>query len=61
MDGYSHHDHKKRDLQVSKGDSWSMQREWEESKMEARGVDKENTIVKNVICVHVYLVHVICE
>jgi hypothetical protein len=43
VDGYSHHNHKKRDLQVSKGDGWSMQRdggpmqrEWERSKMEAR-------------------------
>ncbi len=46
MDGYSHHDHKKRDLQISKGDSCFMQRGMGKPKMEARGVDKENTIVK---------------
>ncbi len=37
MDGYSHHQQKKQDLQVSKRKGWFMQREQEKAKTEARG------------------------
>jgi hypothetical protein len=37
VDGYSHHEQKKQDLQVSKREGWFMQGEQDKAETEARG------------------------
>jgi hypothetical protein len=54
VDGYSHHDHQKRDLQVSKkGVDVSKKGEWSKSMREAKGVNQGNGTVN--VFMHVYL------
>jgi hypothetical protein len=63
VDGYSHHNHQKRDLGISKkvkGMVNSCKGNGKAKDGSKGGLTKENTIV-NVICVHIYLIHVICE
>jgi hypothetical protein len=55
VDGYSHHDHQKRDLQVSKkrGLMRAKGGEWSKSMREAKGLNKGNGTVN--VFMHVYL------
>ncbi len=57
MDRYSHHEQKKRDLQISEKKDWVMQGGQSEAKMEARGGLTERNIT--VMYINVYILSLI--
>ncbi len=57
MDGYSHHEKKKQDLQVSKRKGWFMQGEQDKAKTEARGgLTGKASLLRVYMCA--YLSHI---
>ncbi len=57
MDGHSHHDHKKRDLQVSKkGAVEKCKGEWSKSMMKAKGINRGNDTVNRFMRVYLFCI-----
>jgi hypothetical protein len=59
VDGYSHHEQKKWDLQVSKKKGWVIQGGQGEAKMEARDGLAERTSLLYIYSIYVVCVHVV--